>query len=336
MTAAVAAWLPFRRKQPVRAIHIAEPRKIAFLDAPMPQPKDGEVLVRCSHVALCGSNMGQYTGEGVWGKLTFPNPTGWAGHENIGTVVESRCDQWRPGTLVLAQPEGYYGFAEYICARPPGIAALPAEAPDVAALIVAQPLATVLRAMTRTGHVINQRCAVIGQGPMGLIWTRLLGLLGARQIIAVDLLGWRLEWSKRYGAAAVVDASKEDVVAAVRELTNGEMVDFCVDAAGKVASMATSAHLVRREGRLFVFGMPDYNDQQFPWYDTFRNETEIITSVGPECAAWFQLAVDMVVDGRASDLGAMVTPRMPWDRAAEAFEMYATCAEGSLKLTLDL
>jgi hypothetical protein len=32
----------------------------------------------------------------------------------------------------------------------------------------------------------------------------------------------------------------------------------------------------------------------------------------------------------------MVTPRMPWDRAAEAFEMYANCAEGSLKLTLVL
>jgi len=320
----------------MRAIHIAAPRKIAFLDAPIPQPADGQVLVRCSHVALCGSNMGQYTGEGVWGDLNFPNPTGWAGHENIGTVVESRCADWKVGTVALAQPEGYFGFAEYIVARPPGIAALPPGAPDPAALIVAQPLATVLRAMTRTGHVINQRCAVVGTGPMGLIWTKVLSLLGARQIIAVDLLAWRLEWARRFGAAAVVDASRDNVVEAVRDLTGGEKVDFCVDAAGKVDSMATAAGLVRRAGRLYVFGMPDYNDQRFPWYATFRNETEIITSVGPECAAWFQLAMDMVVDGRASDLGAMVTPRMPWDKAAEAFEMYATCAAGSLKLTLEL
>ena len=320
----------------MRAIHIAEPRKIAFLDAPMPEPEDGEVLVQCSHVALCGSNMGQYTGEGVWANLTFPNPTGWAGHENIGRIVESRCEGWKPGKLVLAQPEGYYGFAEFIRAKPPGIAALPEDTPDVAALIVAQPLATVLRAMSRTEHVINQRCAVVGQGPMGLIWTRVLGLMGARQVIAMDVLGWRLEWSKRYGAAAVVDASKDNVVEAVRELTDGEMVDFCVDAAGKVDSMATSAHLPRRGGRLFIFGMPDYNDQEFPWHDAFRNETQIITCVGPECAAWFQLAADMVVDGRAGDLGAMVTPRMPWEDAAEAFEMYARCDEGSLKLTLEL
>ncbi len=319
----------------MRAIRIAEPRRIEFLDAPMPEPLDGEVLVRCSHVALCGSNMGQYTGEGVWGDLEFPNPTGWAGHENIGTIVESRCDGWEPGTLVLAQPEGYFGFAEFIRSKPPGIALLPPDPPDVAALVVAQPLATVLRALTRTGHVINQRCAVVGQGPMGLVWTHVLGRMGAKQVIATDLLAWRLEWAKRFGASAVVDASKEDSVEVVRELTGGEMIDFCVDAAGKADSLSTAAYLVRHGGRLFVFGMPDHNDQKFPWYAAFRNETQIITCVGPECGAFFQTAVDMVV-GASADLGAMVTPRMPWDQAAEAFEMYAECAEDSLKLTLEL
>jgi L-iditol 2-dehydrogenase len=319
----------------MRAIHIVKPRQVAFLDAPKPEPLPGEVIVQCKYVALCGSNMGQYTGEGVWGNINFPNPVGWAGHENIGTVVESRCKEWEPGTLVLAQPEGYYGFAEFIRARPPGISALPPDHPDVASLIVAQPLSTILRALSQTGNVINQRCAVVGQGPMGLIWTQVLGLMGARQVIAIDLLAWRLGWATRFGASAVVDASREDVVERVKELTGGEKLDFCVDAAGKPDSMATSAHLVKRGGRLFIFGMPDYNDQKFPWYDTFRNETTILTSVGPECAAFFQTAVDMVVDGRV-DVGDMVTPRLPWEKAPEAFEMYATCAEGSLKLTLVL
>lgn len=320
----------------MRAIVIEAPRRIAMIDAPVPEPLEGEVLVESSHVALCGSNMGQYTGEGVWADLEFPNPTGWAGHENIGRVVESRCDGWEPGTLVLAQPEGYHGFAEFFCARPPGIALLPQDPPDVAALIVAQPLATVLRALTHTGHVINQRCAVVGQGPMGLVWTHVLRLMAAREVIATDLLAWRLEWSRRFGADAVIDAAGEDVVEAVRGRTGGEMIDFVVDAAGTPESMATASRLVRHGGRLFLFGMPDYDDRAFPWYSTFRNETQITTCVGPACAAFFQTAADMVVDGRASALGAMVTPRMPWDRAAEAFEMYATCAEGSLKLTLEL
>lgn len=320
----------------MRAIRIEKPREIAMLDdAPKPEPGEGEVLVQCSHIALCGSNMGQYTGEGLWANLEFPQPIGWAGHENVGIIVESRCQGLEPGALVLAQPEGYYGFAEFIRAKPPGVARIPSDVPDVATLVVAQPLATVLRALSLTSHVINQRCAVLGQGSMGLIWTHVLGRMGASQVIGIDVLAWRLEWAKQFGATHVVDASKENVVDAVRELTDGKMVDFCVEAVGQPDTLSTAAYLPRPLGRLFVFGMPDYQTQEFPWHDVFRNGMEINTVVGPECGAFFQTAVDMVLDGRA-DLGAMVTPRMPWKEAPEAFEMYATRAKDSLKLTLEL
>ena len=321
----------------MRAIQIVEPRKIAMLDdAPEPVPVEGEVLVRCSHVALCGSNMGQYTGKGLWGNIDFPNPVGWAGHENIGTIVASRCDDWQEGTLVLAQPHGYYGFAEYIISRPPAIARLPQDSPDPAALVVAQPLATVLRALSLTDDVIGKSCAVVGQGPMGLIFTHILRLMGASMVIATDVLDWRLEWSKRYGADHIIDASKKDVVKVVKELTNKEMVDFVVEAVGHVDSLKTAAYLPRYGGRLYVFGMPYYELQEFPWYHVFRQNIQINTCVGPECGPFFQTAVDMVLDDRASALTEMVTPRMPWDKAPEAFEMYAECAKDSLKLTLEV
>jgi L-iditol 2-dehydrogenase len=162
----------------MRAIQIVEPRKIAMLDnAPTPEPAEGEILVRCSHVAICGSNISQYIGKGFWGDGDFPNPIGWSGHENIGTIVESRCDGWEEGELVLALPEGPYGFAEYIVSKPPAIARLPQDAPDPAAFIVAQPLATVLRALTQYDDVNGQTCVVVGQGPMGLIFTHILRLM---------------------------------------------------------------------------------------------------------------------------------------------------------------
>jgi L-iditol 2-dehydrogenase len=322
----------------MRAILFEAPRKIQLIDdATRPEPKDGEVLVKCSHIALCGTNMGPYTGDGRWADIQWPPPPGWLGHENIGTIVESRCPGWDPGTLVLAHPEDYNGFAEYIVSIPEGMARLPENPPDVSALVVAQPLATVLRALVRTGPVIKQRCAVVGQGPMGLIFTHLLGRMGADQVIGIDLIPWRLKWAKRYGATHVVDASSEDVVEAVKEITGGEMVDFCVEAVGKPEALTTSAYLPRRQGRLYVFGVPHHDTQEFPWFHTVANETEIVASMGPECKEYFQTAVDMIVQGR-TDLVDMVTPRLPWDQAAEAFEMYAdpATAEDSLKLTLVL
>jgi threonine dehydrogenase-like Zn-dependent dehydrogenase len=305
-------------------------------NVPRPEPAEGEVLVRCSHVAICGSNMGQYTGRGLWGENDYPNPIGWSGHENIGMIVESRCDDWEEGIFVLALPQGPYGFAEYIVSRPPAIARLPRDASDPAGLIVAQPLATALRALARTGNVINQTCAVVGQGPMGLIFTHVLRLMGASTVIAIDLLDWRLQWSERYGADHVIDASKEDVLKAVKALTNDRMVDLAVEAAGYVDTLKLAAYLPRHGGRLLVFGVPHYELQEFPWHHVFRQEIQISTSVGPECGRFFQTAADMVLDDRASALTEIVRPRLPWNKAPEAFEMYAEPAKGSLKLTLEL
>jgi threonine dehydrogenase-like Zn-dependent dehydrogenase len=160
--------------------------------------------------------------------------------------------------------------------------------------------------------------------------------MGASKVIATDLLDWRLEWSKRYGADHIIDASKNDVVKVVKELTNGKMVDLAVEAVGYVDSLKTAAYLPRHGGRLLVFGVPNYELQEFPWYHVFRQEVQINTCVGPECGLFFQTAVDMVLDDRASALTEIVTPRMPWDKAPEAFEMYAECAKGSLKLTLEV
>ncbi len=321
----------------MKALQIVKPRQIAMLDnAPQPEPAQGEVLVKTVYAGICGSNIGTYTGEGLFGKLPYPIDIGFSGHENIGYVVKSRHPEWKEGTLVLAQPKGYFGFAEFFVCRPPAIALFPQNEPDPCRLMIAQPLSTVLRAMTRVGDVINKSCVVIGQGSMGLIFTRILSLFGASKVIVADKLDWRLEWSKRFGATHTIDASKQDVVEAVKDITKGEMADFAADVAGAVKSLQTAAYCPKRYGKLLVFGMPHYDLQEFPWYSVFRREIQIATSVGPECGDFFQTAMDMVLDDRCSVLTKMSFPRMKWEQAPEAFELYATCAKDVLKLTLEM
>ena len=319
----------------MRAIQMLGQSRVRIVDdVPEPEPRDGEVLVQVQYTAICGSNIGPYRSAGDYACGDYPKPPGWDGHENIGVIVESRLDGWEPGTVVLAHPEDYCGFAELVRSKPPGLVRLPTDG-DVASLIVAQPLATVLRAMQRTGPVVGERCAVVGQGPMGLIFTHLLGRMGARQVIGIDLLPWRLEWAKRLGATDVVDASRDDPVEAVRELTGGEMVGFSVEAVGYPEPLDTAARLIRHFGRLMIFGVPRYKTPTFPVDFVFRNEGEIITSVGARCVDLFADAVRMVVSGRV-ELGAMVAPRLPFDQAPRAFEMYANREEGTLKLVLEL
>lgn len=321
----------------MRAILFEAPRKVRLIDdLPVPQLAEGEVLVRCTHVGLCGSNVGPYLGDGRWAEGVWPRPPGWMGHENVGPIVESRSEAWPEETLVLAQSRDYHGFVEYIACKPETVTRLP-PTDDIGALVLAQPLATVLRAMSRVKPVVGERCAVIGQGPIGLMFTYLLKRMGARQVIGIDLVPWRLGWAQRLGATDVIDASHADVIEAVRELTGGAMVDLCVEAAGATESLSTAAFLPRWQGRLCVFGVPHHDVQPFPWYYTTNNETEILISRGAGWTAFAPTALEMVA-GDGTALAEIVTPRLPWDRAAEAFEMSAFPGNhpDALKILLEL
>ncbi len=317
----------------MKALQMAAPRRLALLDnVPEPSPREGEVLVRCQWVSICGSNIHPYLALGQWQKLEYPRPPGWDGHECVGTIVESRLAGWSPGTLVLAHPQDYAGFAVLIRAKPPGLVALPQTA-DPVPFIAAQPLATVLRAMSRIGSVANARCAVVGQGPMGLTFTAVLRHAGARQVIGIDLLDYRVEAAKRFGATDAVNASKENPVEAVRRLTGGAMVDLSVEAVGFPESLATAVALPRRYGKVYVFGVPRYAAQEFPLNTFFRGEMEMIASVGPECVHFFDAAARMLADGQL-DLSPLITHRLPWSDAQRAFDMYADHTDGALKVVL--
>ncbi|NQT35842.1 MAG: alcohol dehydrogenase catalytic domain-containing protein [Planctomycetes bacterium] len=89
----------------MRAINFVGPGQVELIDdAAQPEPKEGEVLVQCSHVALCGTNMGPYLHEGRWGDPKVERPPGWLGHENVGRIVALRCDGWEPGTWAMVTP----------------------------------------------------------------------------------------------------------------------------------------------------------------------------------------------------------------------------------------
>jgi len=318
----------------MKALQMVGPRQLAMLDdVPEPAPNEGEVLVRCNWVSICGSSIHPFLGLGRWAG-EYPRPPGWDGHECIGTIVESRLPGWEPGTVVLAHPETYQGFAEFTRSRPPGLVRLP-PADDHVPFIVAQPLATVLRAMSRLRSPANLRCAVVGQGPMGLIFTSVLRHAGARQVVGIDLLAERLEAARRFGATHVVNASTDDVSEAVRELTGGAMADLSIEAVGYPEPLASAVRITRPRGTILVFGVPRFDTQDFPINHFMRGEMEMLSSVGPGCVEFFGSAVRMLAGGQL-DLAPLVTHRLPWGEAQRAFDIYADHADGALKVVLQV
>src|SRR5271169_6019688 len=113
----------------------------------------------------------------------------------------AQCETYkRTGITAGFEPAGG-GYAEYVRAMPfvlPGVVKIPAKNSFEEGAML-EPVNTVLKAVRRLELLRGDTVLVAGQGPIGLMFTRLLQLAGVR-VLATDLLESRLKLAKRFGA----------------------------------------------------------------------------------------------------------------------------------------
>ena len=115
--------------------------------------------------------------------------------------------------------------------------------------------------MTGVGAVVNtarvaagSKVAVIGLGGVGLNSLLAALLVGAEQVVALDLLPAKLELARQLGATDAVLASDENAVEQVKELTGGG-VDFAFEMAGSVPALDLAYRITRRGGTTVTGGL---------------------------------------------------------------------------------
>jgi S-(hydroxymethyl)glutathione dehydrogenase/alcohol dehydrogenase len=164
-------------------------------------------------------------------------------------------------------------FAERTVVREQGAIPIDARVPfDRAALIGCG-------VMTGFGAVVNRACvetgatmAVFGVGGIGLNCVQGGVLAGASRIVAVDVVAQKLEWAKRFGATDVVDAAREDPVAAIKDLTGGG-VDYSFEAVGNVHVIQQALDVLGPGGTLTIVGVPKVGSTyQFVVHALYQNK----------------------------------------------------------------
>ena len=215
----------------MKAAQLVGPKQFAFLNEEMPRAEDGECLIKLERVSICGSDIRHGYGP-VYEEEKYPWEVGRPCHECAGVVVESRTDEFREGQRVLVMPTmGKGGLVEYMTSKPGRMIALPDHG-DLAEWVMCQPSATVLYSCQKMGNVSGKRILVVGQGAIGLSFTMITSRQGAAQVIAVDTLDYRLEYSKKFGATHTINPDKQDLSEAVNDITGGIGPDITVEAAG--------------------------------------------------------------------------------------------------------
>jgi S-(hydroxymethyl)mycothiol dehydrogenase len=164
--------------------------------------------------------------------------------------------------------------------------------------------------------------AVFGCGGVGDAAIAAARLAGATTIIAVDLDPRKLEWAREFGATHVVDASRENAVERVRELTGGFGADVCIEAVGNPAVLEQAFFARDLAGTVVQVGVPtpDMQLPAIPMIEFFGRGGALKPSWYGDClpARDFPMLVDLFLQGRFP-LDRFVSERIGLDDVEAAF-----------------
>ncbi len=108
---------------------------------------------------------------------------------------------------------------------------------------------------------IGESIAVFGAGGVGL--GVLLGaqLAGAYPIVAIDVVPWKLEAARKYGATHTILAGKEPPIEALRAIVGKEGVDVAVDGTGVPEVIEAAYEATNATGRTIMVGVPRHDQK---------------------------------------------------------------------------
>ena len=321
----------------MKALQLVHPRIFEMVDVPIPNMNTAssqQILVRTRWVSLCGSDISFFNGNKRY--ITYPLSTGAPIHESMGVVVESQSQQFQPGDLVLAIPEGDQGLAEYYIAQAGKAIHLPEELASCDDSCLIQPLSTVLNAVDQLGEIQAKSIAVIGLGSIGLFFCWLLKKRRAGHILGIDPNPYRCQVAEKLGASKTIAMRSVEVVHASRqEADQWRPIDICIEAVGhQTETLNDCIELVRKQGTVLSFGVPDQPVYPIEYETFFRKNAVLIAVVTPDWSDYLARARDLYLTYH-KELAWLVTHRLPIKDATTAFTLYEHHEENILKVILD-
>ena len=307
---------------------LVEPGRFEVVEVDPPVPAEGQVLLESQLTSICGSDLhlvyrGMYRGE-------YPAPPGWPGHEGVGTVLESRADDFKPGDQVLAAPQPRFGrcFAQQQVVPAGSLVHLP-DGSDPGLQVLGQQLGTVVFAMRRFWPAGRDRepggsVAIFGTGAAGLLFVQLARMAGFAKIIVSDLTESRLALAARFGATTTVHAPRQPLAEAVLDETSGAGADLVIEAVGLDSTRIECLDAVRAEGRVGYFGFPETLSTESTWSFSRawakRVSIEVVTGAqGEPGLASFHEAVKLIASG-VVDTAPLAADVYPLASLQDAFE----------------
>jgi L-iditol 2-dehydrogenase len=353
---------------------------------PVPRIGANELLVKVAVCGVCPTDIKKIH----YG--TVPPPRIF-GHETAGTVVNAgaRIKNFRVGDRValhhhvpcmdchfcrhraFAQCETYKrtgitagfepaggGYAEYVRVMDfvlPGVVKIPAKNSFEEGAML-EPVNTVLKAVKRLNLLRGDKVLVAGQGPIGLMFTKILQLRGIR-VLATDLLESRLKLAKKFGAKwTLLVEGRRSKVERLNFSTldpRSSALDAAVIAVPSDDAVTQALQLVRGGGQVLLFAhtrraslvegrKSKVEGKKLPALDPrpstldfaliCLDEKDLLGSYSSDFT--LQREVARLVFSRQLDVRRLISHRFPLEQTATAVALASKPTAGSLKIMINV
>jgi L-iditol 2-dehydrogenase len=326
---------------------------------PTPEIGAGELLVRVDACGICHTDLKKIEYDLLPGPRIF-------GHETAGTVVAmgegvndfslgdriiafhhipclgcfycdrklyAQCKVYKKvGITAGFEPAGggfgqYIRIMDWIVRR--GVEKIPAGVSLERASLV-EPFNTCHKAVNTADPQPGDVVLVLGQGPIGLMFTLLAKRTGA-VVVGTDTIATRLELSRKFGAELVLDPRSDDVVAAVKKISDGRGADLVIVAVSAPGLVEQAVRCSRPGAKILLFSQTSDKERvEVSGADICVGERAIFGSYS--ASVDLQKESARLVFGGDLPLEDLISHRLPLDQIASGFRLARYPDERSLKI----
>ncbi|XP_003382382.1 PREDICTED: uncharacterized protein LOC100635091 [Amphimedon queenslandica] len=255
-----------------------------YKDVLVPQPGQGELLVKVKKVAICGSDITLYK----WGEIakTIAAIPFTPGHETVGEIVQLGSDvpqEYQIGKRICVENHYYCGHCyqcmhgqPHICQNlnqfghgkgtpyggcseytivPAKYAYLLQTDLDDSKAAILEPCGVAHQALDAI-NPIGEDILIQGCGPIGLFAIGLAKVMGATKIIACDIVDAKLKVASQVGADVTVNCKTQNLKEIIMQETSNNGIGRLLDATGVVPMINNCFSLLRKGGSIVLVGLP--------------------------------------------------------------------------------
>ena len=324
----------------MKAVVFRGERRLELMDYPDPTPGPDEVVLEIRASGMCGTDLHDYRGPA-------PEQLQIAGHEPSGVVAEigsgvagfaaddrvmvhhydgcRTCEYCMDGwtqmcveqAIVYGGHNGDGAHARYMKVPAHTLIPLPDSLSFKAGAAISCGTGTAFGALHRLQLQGDETIAIFGQGPVGLSATMLASAMGAR-VVAIDVQDDRLALAKRFGADLVINPSRENTLALIREYTAGKGVQKSMDCSSNHAARVDAVRCLRKWGTACLVGING---------EVTLNVNSLIFKQTNLIGSWTfsksgQAACAEFIDERRLNADDLFSHEFALEQAVEAYELF--------------